>query len=431
MTGDWPNLSETQNEQAYGLAREAYAAYGVDTDSAIARAREVPVSLHCWQADDVAGFEVNEGALDGGGIMATGNYPGRARNGDELRQDLDQVTALVPGVLRANIHACYAETGGVAVDRDALEPAHFARWIDWAKEKGIGLDFNPTFFAHPKADSGFTLSHADEGIRRFWIQHGIASRRIAEAMGRACAAPCVNNVWIPDGAKDSPADRWRPRERLTRSLDAIFAADVGVDTGLCIDSVESKLFGIGSEDYVVGSFEFYASYALSRGLVLCLDMGHFHPTETITDKVSALLGFHERLLLHVSRPVRWDSDHVVIFSDDVRAVFHELVRGGALDRVYVALDFFDASINRIAAYAIGARATRKAILYALLDPAARLARLEADGKGARKLALMEAMKTMPFGAVWDRLCLESNVPAGAAWIGEVEAYEKNVLAKRH
>ena len=430
MAAPWPETSARQNEQAYGLAREAYAAYGVDTDAAVARAREVPISLHCWQADDVAGFEVKAGALDSGGILATGNYPGRARNGDELRQDLDQVMGLVPGALRANLHACYAETGGQAVDRDALEPAHFARWIDWAKARQVGLDFNPTFFSHPKADSGFTLSHADEAVRGFWVRHGIASRRIAEAMGRACGRPCVANVWIPDGAKDSPADRWGPRARLAESLDAIFADDAGVDGDLCIDSVESKLFGIGSEDYVVGSFEFYASYALSRGLVLCLDMGHFHPTETIADKVSALLAFHERLLLHVSRPVRWDSDHVVLFNDDVRALFQEVVRGGALERVYVALDFFDASINRIAAYAIGARATRQALLYALLEPAARLARLEAEGKGAQKLALMEAMKTMPFGTVWDRLCLGSNVPAGAAWIGEVEAYEKNVLAKR-
>ena len=431
VTGHWPNVSETQNEQAYALAREAYAAFGVDTDAAIARARAVPVSLHCWQADDVAGFEVRPDALDGGGIMATGNYPGRARNGDELRQDLDQAMALVPGVLRGNLHACYAETAGEAVDRDALDPGHFARWIEWATANEIGLDFNPTFFAHPKADSGFTLSHADDAIRAFWVRHGIASRRIAEAMARACGGLCVNNVWIPDGAKDSPADRWGPRERLTRSLDAIFAGEVGIDTDRCIDSVESKLFGIGSEDYVVGSFEFYSSYALSRGLVLCLDMGHFHPTETIADKVSALLGFHERLLLHVSRPVRWDSDHVVIFSDDVRAVFQELVRGGALDRVYVALDFFDASINRIAAYAIGARSTRQALLYALLEPAAHLAQLEAEGRGAQKLALVETMKTMPFGAVWDRLCIESNVPPGAAWIGDVEAYERNVLAKRN
>ncbi len=429
MAREWPGVNEAQNEQAYGLAREAYAAYGVDTDAAVARAREAPISLHCWQADDVAGFEVNEGAL-GGGILATGNYPGRARNGDELRQDLDEVMALVPGTLRANIHACYAETDGVAVDRDALEAAHFARWIDWARAGGIGLDFNPTFFAHPKAESGFTLSSADDEIREFWVRHAVASRRIAEAMGRACGRPCVANLWIPDGAKDSPADRWTPRRRLTESLDAIYDEVLGIDRTLCIDSVESKLFGIGSEDYVVGSFEFYSSYALSRGLVLCLDMGHFHPTETITDKVSALLGFHERLLLHVSRPVRWDSDHVVVFSDDTRAVFQELVRGGALGRVYVALDFFDASINRIAAYCIGARSTRKAILYALLEPAERLAELEAEGEGAQKLALMEEMKTMPLGAVWDHLCTESNVPAGAAWIGEVETYEKDVLAKR-
>ena len=430
MSAPWPKPTAKQQDEAYGLAREAYAALGVDTEAAIARAAAVPVSLHCWQADDVGGFEVREGPVDGGGILATGNYPGRARSGDEVRQDLDQAMRLVPGTLRANVHASYAETGGVAVDRDALGPDHFARWIDWAKARGIGLDFNPTFFAHPKASGGFTLSSADEAVRQFWVRHAIASRRIGEAMGRALGTASVVNLWIPDGAKDSPADRWGPRQRLTKSLDAVFDESLGIDRRLCIDAVESKLFGIGSEDYVVGSFEFYSAYALSRRLVLCLDMGHFHPTETIADKLSALLGFHERLLLHVSRPVRWDSDHVVLFSDDLRAVFQELVRGGALERVYLALDFFDASINRIAAYAVGARATRKAVLYALLEPAARLRGLEAEGRGAQKLALMEEMKTMPFGAVWDRLCAQSDVPAGAAWIGEVQRYEREVLAKR-
>jgi L-rhamnose isomerase len=362
--------------------------------------------------------------------MATGNYPGRARNGDEVRADLDEVMRLLPGVHRANLHACYAETGGRAVDRDSLEPAHFARWTAWARERGVGLDFNPTFFAHPKAADGFTLSHADAQVRGFWVRHAVACRRIAEAFGRDLGSPCVNNLWIPDGAKDSPADRWSPRRRLRESLDAVYDDALGVDRALCVDAVESKLFGIGSEDYVVGSHEFYLGYAAARGVVPCMDMGHFHPTEGVADKVSAVLEFHPRLLLHVSRPVRWDSDHVVILNDDLRRLFQEVVRGGALERVLVALDFFDASINRIAAYVIGARATRKAVLEALLEPAAQLQALEAEGAGAQKLALMEELKTMPFGAVWDRLCLDAGVPAGAAWIGEVEAYERDVLSRR-
>ncbi len=430
MVQMWPGPNPEHGRQAYELAREAYAALGVDAETAIARAAAVPISLHCWQADDVAGLETRQGALDSGGIMATGNYPGRARTGDELRQDLDKVMALVPGTLRANLHASYAETDGKPVDRDALDAGHFARWIGWAKQRGIGLDFNPTFFAHPKAASGFTLSHADDGIRAFWVRHALACRRIAEAFARELRSPCVVNLWIPDGSKDSPADRWSPRQRLKASLDEIYAEDQGIDRRQCIDAVESKLFGLGSEDYVVGSFEFYQSYALSKRLVPCLDMGHFHPTETIADKLSALLQFHDRLLLHLSRPVRWDSDHVVLFNDDLRAVFQELARGRAMDRALLALDFFDASINRLAAYGIGARATRKAILYALLEPSDRLKELEAQGKGAQKLALMEEMKNLPFGAVWDRLCAQSDVPVGAAWIGEIEAYERDVLARR-
>ncbi|HUX01704.1 MAG TPA: L-rhamnose isomerase, partial [Phycisphaerae bacterium] len=359
-----------------------------------------------------------------------GNYPGRARNADELRRDLEEVLSLVPGVHRVNVHAIYAETGGKKVDRDALEPKHFAGWIAWARKRGIGLDFNPTFFAHPKAADGLTLSHPDPGIRAFWIAHGVACRRIGEAMARELGTPCGVNLWIPDGSKDLPADRWGPRRRLVESLDAIYADALGIDRRLCLDSVESKLFGLGSEAYVVGSHEFYLAYALARGLAVCLDMGHFHPTEAVHDKLSAVLAFADWLLLHVSRPVRWDSDHAVLFDDDVRAVFQELVRGEALGRVKVALDYFDASINRIAAYTIGARATRKAILYALLDPSDRLKALEAEGNGAGKLALMEEMKTMPFGAVWDMLCLRAGAPVGAAWIPQVERYERDVLARR-
>ncbi len=419
-----------QLEHAYHMAREWYAAYEVDTDAAIARALEVPISLHCWQADDVQGLETHEGNIDGGGIMATGGYPGRARNGDEIRQDLTQVLTLTPGVLRANIHAFYAETGSTPVDRDALAPEHFARWMDWAAAQKIGLDFNTTFFAHPLAADGYTLSHADPAVRDFWVAHGVACRHIAQAMAERLDSPCVLNHWIPDGAKDSPADRWSPRTRLVASYDRLLAAEHGIDRARCVDAVESKLFGLGSEDYVVGSFEFYSAFALTRKLLLCLDMGHFHPTETIHDKLSALLQFHERLLLHVSRPLRWDSDHVVIFNDDLRAVFQEWVRGGALDRAVVAMDFFDASINRVAAYVIGARATRKALLYSLLDPVALLQACEQAGNHARKLALVEEWKTMPFDAVWHWCCLQAGTPPGAAWLSAVDAYERDVLAKR-
>ena len=410
------------NTPAYKLAQRAYAKLGVDTDQAIRTALRVPVSLHCWQGDDVAGFEVKDTAVDGGGIMATGNYPGRARNGAELRADLAMAMSLLPGKHRVNIHALYAETAGKRVDRDKLKPEHFTHWIAWAKRQRIGLDFNPSFFAHPKANDGYTLSHADAATRAFWVRHGSACRRIAAIMAKELGTPCVINHWIPDGAKDSPADRWSPRARLTASLDKMLQEKLrGV-----VDCVEGKLFGLGSEDYVVGSTEYYSHYALTRGVLLCLDMGHFHPTETIHDKLSAFLQFHKKLLLHVSRPIRWDSDHVVIFNDDLRAVFQEVVRGNALDRAYFALDYFDASINRVAAYVIGARATRKALLYALLEPVSTLQQLN----GAGKLALLEELKTMPFGAVWDELCEKDGVPGTNAWMKDVTKYEKQVLNRR-
>lgn len=412
---------------AFEHAKEAYGELGVDVEAAIARASAVPISIHCWQTDDVGGFEVHEGAQDSGGIMATGNYPGRARNAQEVRQDYEQVLGLVPGVHRANLHAIYAETGGRAVSRDELTVVHFAEWIAWAKEQGIRLDFNPTYFGHPMAASGFTLSSADERVRQFWIRHGIASRHVAAGMAAAQGGECVNNHWVPDGAKDSPADRWSPRARLKDSYDEIFAASIPDG---CTDAVESKLFGLGSEDYVVGSFEFYASYAQKSDLVFCLDMGHFHPTESVADKLSSLLLFNKRLLLHTSRPMRWDSDHVVLFNDELRNVFLELARGDAFDRAIVALDFFDASINRIAAYVIGVRATRKAILNAFLDPTRQLQEYEEAGKLAQKLALMEEAKTLPFGEVWDELCRRADVPVGRAWISEVERYEAEVLALR-
>ncbi|ACB74586.1 L-rhamnose isomerase [Opitutus terrae] len=414
---------------AYKLARDAYADLGIDTEAAIKRALSLPISLHCWQADDVRGLETPKPGLDSGGIMATGGYPGRARNGDEMRADLDLVLNLLPGKQRLNLHAFYAETGAAHVDRDEIEPEHFARWLAWANSRRVGLDFNPTYFAHPHATSGFTLSHPDKAIRKFWINHAKASRRIAQHFAKNLGTPCVNNHWVPDGAKDAPADRWAPRARLVESYDAIFA-DKSINRKLCVDAVEGKLFGLGSEDYVVGSQEFYSSYAQSRDLVLCLDLGHYHPTESVADKVSALMQFHDRILLHTSRPIRWDSDHVVILDDSTRNLFLEIARGNAWDRVFVALDFFDASINRIAAYVIGARATRQAILLGLLDPSQQLREAETAGRGHERLALMEQAKALPWGAVWDELCVRDDVPARADWLAAVARYERDVLAKR-
>lgn len=421
--------SSKQISAAYKLAREAYAELGLDTEAAIKRALSIPISLHCWQADDVRGLETPKPGLDSGGIMATGGYPGRARNGDEMRADLDVALKLLPGKQRLNLHAFYAETGTEHVDRNALAPEHFGRWLSWAKSRRVGLDFNPTYFAHPNAASGFTLSHADKGIRKFWVDHAKACRRIAQHFAKVLGTPCVHNHWIPDGAKDAPADRWAPRARLVESFDAIFA-DKSINRKLCVDAVEGKLFGLGSEEYVVGSQEFYSSYAQSRDLVLCLDLGHYHPTESVADKVSALMQFHERILLHTSRPIRWDSDHVVILDDAVRALFLEIARGNAWDRVFVALDFFDASINRIAAYVVGARATRQAILIGLLDPSKQLRDAENANRGHERLALMEQAKALPWGAVWDELCQRADVPVRADWLADVARYEKDVLAKR-
>ncbi|MBJ7284308.1 MAG: L-rhamnose isomerase [Akkermansiaceae bacterium] len=407
---------------SYTLAREQYAQCGIDTDAAIAQALAIPISLHCWQTDDNVGFEAQSG-ISGGGILATGNYPGRARDGDEVRADLAKSISLIPGVQRVNVHSYYADFSDGYVNRDQLEPKHFQQWMDWAKGLGISLDFNPSFHAHPKANDGFTLSHQDASIREFWIEHGKRARKIAEAMAESQGTPCNNNFWIPDGAKDLVADSWSPRARLIESYDAIFA-DKSVDESKCVDFVESKLFGIGSEEYVVGSSEFYSNYTLSRNVGLCMDMGHYHPTETIHGKISSQLLFRQKkLLLHVSRPIRWDSDHVVIFNDDLKNVFLEIQRGNAWDKMVLALDFFDASINRIAAYVIGTRATRKAILYALLDPSAMLKQYEDAGKNSQRLAVMEEFKTMPFGAVWTQLCEQAGVPAGTDWLAEMEAYE--------
>jgi len=410
-------------EKAYALAFETYAAYGVDTEKALSALAKIPISLHCWQGDDVGGFESGEG-LSGGGIQATGNYPGKARNGDELRADLDQAYRLIPGKHRLNLHAIYAETGGKRVDRNELGPEHFAAWLDWARERGIGVDFNPTFFSHPKAESGFTLASSDEGVRSFWIEHGIACRKIGEHFGRRLGTPCVTNVWVPDGFKDIPVDRRAPRLRLKDSLDRIFAEEM--DRRHNLDSVESKLFGIGSESCVVGSHEFYLGYAVANNVLLCLDAGHYHPTEVISDKISSALTFLDEILLHVSRPVRWDSDHVVILNDELRAIAEEIVRHDFLDRVHIGLDFFDASINRVAAWVIGARAMIKALLIALLEPADTLRRLEKEGDGTARLALLEELKALPFGAVWDEHCRRRDAPAGSAWLNEVKEYEERV-----
>jgi len=414
--------------KTYLFAKEHYAEYGVNTERAIKTAANVPLSLHCWQGDDVGGFEDPEAGLSGGGLAATGNYPGKARTPAELRQDLHIALKLIPGKHRLNLHAIYADTGGKKVERNELEPRHFASWIQWAKERKMGLDFNPTCFSHPRAADGLTLSHPDSGIRKFWIEHCIACRRIGAAMGKALLAPAVTNIWIPDGSKDIPVDRKAPRERLRDSLDAIFKEKL--DPKHNLDSVEGKLFGIGSESYVVGSHEFYLGYAIARQKLVCLDSGHYHPTETIADKISAALLFLDQILLHVSRGVRWDSDHVVILNDELLSIAEEIVRGGFLSRVHIGLDYFDASINRVAAWVIGARAMRKALLLALLEPTEKLRRLELAGDNTSRLALLEEIKTLPFAAVWEEYCLREDVPAGMAWLEEVKTYEKRVLTLR-
>jgi len=417
-----------KNSNAYQFAKEQYAAIGADADSAMSLLETVPVSIHCWQGDDVGGFVGSADGVDSGGIQATGNYPGKARNADELRADLDMALSLIPGTHRLNLHAIYAETGGAYVERDALGPEHFSRWIDWAKSNGMGMDFNGTFFSHPKADSGFTLSSADGSIRRFWIDHAIACRKIGAVFGEALGSPCVTNLWIPDGFKDMPADRKAPRERLKKALDEIFSEPL--DTKHNLDAVESKLFGIGSESYVVGSHEFYLGYAVRNNILLCLDTGHFHPTEVVSDKISSVLTFLDRILLHVSRGVRWDSDHVVTLSDELKAIARELVRGDFLSRTHIGLDFFDASINRVAAWTIGTRNMIRALLLALLEPVERLRKLELDGDYTARLVLMEDMKSMPFGAVWAEYCRRKEVPIDSAWLAEVKRYEENVLRVR-
>ena len=399
---------------------------GVDTEAAMAKLATIPISLHCWQGDDVGGFENTGGGLSGG-IAVTGNYPGRARTPDELRSDLDEALSLIPGKHRLNLHAFYGEFGGKKVERDEITPEHFSNWIAWAKAKGIGMDFNPTCFSHPKAADGFTLSHADEGIRDFWVEHCVRSREISAVMGKELGSPCVMNVWVPDGYKDTPVDRVSPRRRLAESLDRVFAK--AQNPAHMLDAVECKLFGIGSESYVVGSHEFYMGYAVKNQKLLCLDAGHFHPTETIADKLGSALMFVPEILLHVSRGVRWDSDHVVTLDDALQSISSALVRDDLLSRTHIGLDFFDASINRIAAWTIGTRNTLKSLLIALLEPAA-LKEAEASGDLTTRLALMEELKGMPWGAVWDQYCEQQGVPVGTAWLAETKRYENAVLNKR-
>lgn len=421
------NVSEQQIRTAYESASERYAALGVDTQQALDTLAGVSLSMHCWQGDDVTGFE-NTGEALSGGIAATGNYPGKARSAEELRQDLDLAYRLIPGRHRLNLHALYAETGGRRVERNELLPEHFAAWADWAKANHHGVDFNPSLFSHPKAASGFTLADYDPGVRQFWIEHCIASREIGAFFGQQLGTPCVTNIWIPDGFKDTPVDRKTPRELLKASLDQVLASPL--DPRHNLDAVEGKLFGLGAESYTVGSHEFYLGYAVQKQVLLCLDAGHFHPTEGIADKISAVMLYVPELLLHVSRGVRWDSDHVVTYTDDLQAIAQEIVRGGYLQRVHIGLDYFDASINRIAAWVIGMRNTQRALLAALLEPFAAMREIETAGDYSTRLALLEELKALPAGPVWDYFCLTQGAPVGVAFMDQIKAYEASTLAQR-
>ncbi|HHS14279.1 MAG TPA: L-rhamnose isomerase [bacterium] len=414
-------------ESVFMASRETYERLGVDVVKALSRLESVSLSLPCWQGDDVRGFESPDRGPDGG-IAVTGSYPGRARNGPELRADLEKALSLLPGRHRVNLHAMYAEFTGRPADRDRLRPEHFSGWMDWARSHSLGLDFNATCFSHPKADEGWTLSHADPAIRAFWIEHVRRCRQISRILGRETGSSCIHNLWIPDGSRDQLADRFRPRERLISSLDAIYEKSFPPDE--MKDSVESKLFGIGSEAFVAGSYDLYLAYALKRNLMICLDMGHFHPTESVADKVSALLPFFPEILFHLSRGLRWDSDHVVILDDALLELCREIVRAGALERIHLALDYFDATIHRVAAWVIGARAVMKALLRALLEPRDRLMELEESGDLTGRLALMETVKALPWGAVWNYHCEKHEVPPDETMMNEIRVYEQKVTSRR-
>lgn len=415
-------------EKAYKLAKEQYAALGIDTDQVIAEMDKINISLHCWQTDDVGGFEKADSVLGGGGIQATGNFPGKSKTIEQMRSDLDKVMSLLPGKQRLNLHAIYGEFGGKAVDRDKIETKHFQGWINWAKKRGIGLDFNCTCFSHPLADDGFTLSSKNEKIRKFWVEHTKRCRAIAADMGKQLGTPSVHNIWIPDGSKDTPVDRNALRKQLKKSLDEIF--EVKYSKKHLKDSVESKLFGIGSESMVVGSHDFYVGYAIKNNIMITLDNGHFHPTEQVGDKVSSILQFVDEILLHLTRGVRWDSDHVLTFNDELLLITQEIVRCKALGRVNIGLDFFDASLNRIGAYVIGTRSAQLAFMYALLEPHKLLVKFEEKNRNFERLALLELLKTKPFGAVYDYYCLLNKVAIGQDYIDEIMKYEAEVLLKR-
>lgn len=410
----------------YELAKELYAAHGIDVDQVLGQLDNIKISMHCWQGDDVKGFLNRDQDLTGG-ISVTGNYPGAARTPAELRADLEKAFSLIPGKHKVNLHAIYADTDE-KVELDKLEPKHFAKWVDWAKEQGLGLDFNPTCFSHENSKDGFTLSHSNAEIRQFWIDHCKASRKIGAFFGEQLGQTCVTNVWVPDGYKDVPADRMAPRQRLKSALDEVFAEELNPAHNL--DAVESKLFGLGSEAYVVGSHEFYMGYGIQNNKLICLDAGHFHPTEVISNKLSSLALFTDGILLHVSRPMRWDSDHVVTLDDELIDIGRELVRGGLLEKTHIGLDFFDASINRVAAWVIGTRNTIKALLRAMLDPVEALKKAELEGDYTTRLALTEEFKSYPFGAIWDYYCASKGVPVREEWLAEVKTYEQEVLLKR-
>jgi len=413
---------------AYSEARNRYAELGVDTEEALEKLDGIQFSLHCWQGDDVSGFEGNQADLDSAGLKVTGQFPGKARTIGELRQDVEKAFSLIPGSHRLNLHAIYGDFSDERPDRNALEIGHFRSWVEWADMCGLKLDFNATCFAHPKAASGFTLSHMDSGIRNFWIEHVKRCRSIASYFGRELKSPSVHNLWIPDGSKDFPVDRWTPRSHLKKSLDEIYSTEFPREE--LRDALESKLFGIGSEAYVAGSHEFYLGYALANKIMICLDLGHFHPTESVPDKISSILQFSGGILLHISRGVRWDSDHVAIFDDHLRELSQEIVRGNALDRTHLALDYFDASLNRVGAWIIGGRALLKSLLFALLEPNASLVAMEREGDFISRLGLQEALKTMPVGSVWDYHCLKKNVPYETEWMVTLKEYETSVLSRR-
>ncbi len=413
----------------YKYAKEQYAKFGVNTDKALETLDKIPLSMHCWQGDDVCGFETPDAGLSGDGIQTTGNFPGKARNIDELRQDIDEALKYIPGKTRLNLHAIYGEFGGKKVDRNAIEYKNFKGWVDWCKARKMGIDFNPTYFSHPLVKDGLTLSSPDKGVRQYWVEHGIACRKIAEKMGKELGETVITNFWMPDGMKDMPADRLSPRKRMADSLDKIFAVKVSKKYNK--DAFESKLFGIGSESYVVGSHEFVMGYCVKNQILITLDSGHFHPTEMIADKISSALLFSPEILLHVSRGVRWDSDHVVITDDSTMSIMQEIIRCQAADKVHIGMDFFDASINRIFAWAIGMRAARKALLCALLDPLAMMKDAEAKVDFGTRLALMEEAKNLPSADVWQEYCQRTQKLNGMAMLKGVKEYERKVLSKRN